>query len=213
MKKNVTLMVLLTVLALFLFNGQMAVEAVETDLGYISPYAGVSYNTFDIDGTDWEMENITYDDSEDSGIGLFLGARHWFDDENLQGLAVGGEFDWLGTVELSDADRKAEISTMGFLATAAYRLSAISDNMPEELYATFSGGIYRSSFEAEDDVGEVLDENYRGPGIKVGLQGAFPVQENVAIGGRAQYRYAQPHSEGDLDYNGFELGAQVELTF
>lgn len=213
MRKSLGLLVMLALFGVFILGGQTAVEAAETDWGYISPYAGVSYNTFDIDGTDWDMENITYDDSEDSGIGFFLGARHWFEDEAMEGMAVGGEFDWLGTVELSDGDREAEVSTMGFLATGAYRLSELSENMPEELYATLAGGIYRASFEAEDDLGDVMDETYRGPGVKVGIQGAFPVQDNIAIGGRAQYRYAQPHSEGDLDYNGFELGAQVELTF
>ncbi len=213
MKKNLGTVVILILFFFLVFGGQTYVSAFDTGLGYLSSYAGISFNTFDLDGTDWEPE-MGYElaDSEDSGIGFFLGVNHWFEEE-FAGLAAGAEVDFLGTAELSDDELEASVTTLGFMVSGAYNLAEIAGEMPVDAHLFAAGGVYQSSLSIEDDLGEVLDETYRGPGFKAGVQAAFPIQENITAGARANYRYAQPHSEGDLNYNGFELGAQVGITF
>ena len=225
-------MIILVVLALVVGGGNVNAESISTDYGYIIPYFGFSYNTFDLNTDDFTfvLSEKFYDDEEDldefgdyyaidqsvsSAYGFHVGALHWFDNEKYENMALGAEFERINTVEMSDDEVRIRISNMGFLATGAYRLREIDDEFPG--YFDFLGGVglYRARFTMRDDIGEFnIENNYWGPGFKLGVQGGYLFEEqDIALGGRAKYRFARPHSDGDLDYNGFEIGLQMSFGF
>ncbi len=213
MKKSVGFLLLVFLFALLLMNGEALAFA--NGVGQVAPYAGVSYNTYAIDGSEWEPEDwddFELDDSVGSGVGFYAGANYWLAEDALSNLAVGGEFDWLGRAELEDEDISAESTTFGLLATVSYDLSNELGDLPVDLYLSGAAGLYQANFDLEDPH-ESISEVYRGPGIKAGIQTEYSVQENLDLGGRLHYRYAQPHSEGDLNYNGLEAGLQVGFSF
>ncbi len=104
-----------------IFGGQVNAQILDTGYGEIIPYFGVSYNTFNINSEDFTflLMDKFYDDIEDldefgdyydidqtvnSGIGLYVGALHWFSAEEYENMALGVEFDWINTVEMSKDD-------------------------------------------------------------------------------------------------------------
>lgn len=214
MKKISSLVIISIFLFVVIFATQTSIEALEVSMGDLSLYTGLSYNTFNLEGEPWAAEIEEDLDAEDnSAMGLFLGAKQWFQEDRLGQIAVGAEFEKLDETELVHENTSANISTRGFLLTGTYDLAKFIATRPVDLYASAAAGIYRSDFELAHDQRLIVEETYTGPGAKVGLQLNYSLEENLAIGSRAHYRYAQPHSEGDLDYNGFELGGQIELSF
>lgn len=203
------------ILTALVFTGDF-VEAIEVDAG--SLYAGISYNTFDIDGRNWQTEEYLLADSAGSGLGYFAGARYWLTRyaqyaSVLERTGIGAEVDLLETVELKDGDREASVSTIGFLATAAFNLLEAAEDSPVGIALTGAGGIYQTNFEVRDEIGTAVNDMYRGPGIKAGIQATFSPLDDIRVGGRVQYRYAPTHSEGDIDLSGFEINAMLKLSF
>lgn len=230
MKKKYYFVVVFVMVALLIGGGRVNAEPMVTDYGYIIPYFGVSYNTFDLNSQDFtfELSDKFYDDDYDEfgdyydidqsasgGVGFYFGALHWFDAEEYQNMALGAEFERINTVEMQDDDVRIQISNMGFLATGAYRFKDIEEDFPGYVDLVVGAGLYRAKFTMRDKVDEFdLENSHWGPGVKLGIQGAYLFEEQeVALGGRVGYRYARPHSEGDLNYNGFEVGLQLSFGF
>lgn len=224
MKIKSILIISIVLLAGLFMTGNVAEAefSMATPYGYILPYGGVSYNTLDLGYVESLMVD-SYADIESveqvsSTTGYYLGVNHWFENHNND-LGVGIEFEYLNTIKYERPD--IEINNMELLLTGSYRLSAINELLPECIYLTGGIGLTQASLYWNDD--ETLAEGYeeplfdlgifRGPVLKFGLQGSYPVYKNIKLGGRANYRYSRPHSEGDLDLDGFELGAQVEIAF
>lgn len=227
-KKHVGILVIALV-AFLIFGGQVNAQTITTDYGYIIPYFGINYNTLDIQTEEFTMElsDKFYDDGYDefgdyydidksasSAYGFYFGGLHWFDLEKYENWAVGGEFERINTVEMEDDDVRIRISNLGFLVTGAYRLKDVAEDFSGQIDLIFGAGLYKAKFNMRDKVGDFEVENsYWGPGAKLGIQGAYLLEEDISIGGRLGYRYSQPHSEGDLDYNGFEIGLQLGFGF
>ncbi len=232
MKKKYYLIAVFVMVALLIAGGTVNAEPILTDYGQIIPYFGISYNTFDLNSENFTfaLSEKFYDDEEDldefgdyydinqsvsSGVGFHFGALHWFDAEEYENMALGAEFERINTVEMSDQDVRIQISNLGFLATGAYRLKDIDEEFPGYIDLLGGIGLYRARFSMRDRIGNFnIQNSYWGPGLKIGLQGGYLFEEQeVALGGRVGYRYARPHSEGDLNYNGFEVGLQLSFGF
>ncbi len=232
-KKHVSGLIFLLV-AFLIFGGQVNAQILDTGYGEIIPYFGVSYNTFNINSEDFTflLMDKFYDDIEDldefgdyydidqtvnSGIGLYVGALHWFSAEEYENMALGVEFDWINTVEMSKDDVSITVSNMGFLFNKAYRLKDPEDGFPAYIDLISGIGVYRSSFTMRDRIGDFYyEDSFWAPGGKIALQGAYLFEEqNISLGGRVGLRYGRPNSEGNLTYkdNGFEVGLQMSFKF
>ena len=235
MKKKHVSVLIIALVAFLIFGGQANAQILVTDYGQIIPYFGVSYNTFDLNSEDFTfllMDKFYDDDIEDldefgdyydidqtvnSGIGLYVGALHWFDAEEYENMALGAEFDWINTVEMSKDDVSITVSNMGFLFNKAYRFEDSENKFPGYIDFISGIGVYRSSFTMRDRVGDFYyEDTFWVPGGKFALQGAYLFEEqDISLGGRVGFRYGRASSEGNLTYtdNGFEVGLQVSFRF
>ena len=224
MKKRVIFSFTLILFLVFAMSGNV-VEAgfsMSTPHGQIVPYSGVSYNSLNMEKLEGlfvetyaEIDKV---DETDSTPGFYLGANHWFKDK-LSDYGAGFEYEELIAIKYDRPN--VELENRSLFLTGSYRLSGIKESLPEYIYFTTGIGVSQAVLTWKDD--EVLEadydkpvydgESFIGPALKIGVQGSYTVYKNVKLGGRANYRYARPHSEGDLDINGFELGAQVEIKF
>jgi len=206
--KNRVRLLLFVLVSVFLFStatiGAEDNAQLTTDWGYITPYGGISYNTYNLDKLNEYVEPYNVEEIT-SGVAFYLGARHWFaEDEFLEDAALGFEFERM-SISYDDIDISA--SNMGFLLTGAYRPPELTENMPLDVRIVGGGGFYRGSLSEFI----VDDDSFWGPGFKVGLEADYSVTDDIKLGGRAGYRYSNPHSEGDLDFSGFELAVQAVL--
>ncbi|MFN2363484.1 MAG: hypothetical protein ABR596_04225 [Halarsenatibacteraceae bacterium] len=234
MKKKYVSVLIIAMVAFLIFGGQANAQILDTGYGQIVPYFGVSYNTFNINSEDFTylLMDKFYDDIEDldefgdyydidqtvnSGIGLYVGALHWFDAEKYENMALGAEFDWINTVEMSKDDVKLTVSNMGFLVNMAYRFKDAEDNFPGYIDLISGIGVYRASYAMVDRIGDFyVEDSFLAPGGKIALQGAYLFEEqNISLGGRVGFRYGRPNSEGNLTYtdNGLEVGLQISYKF
>ncbi len=196
------------VLSIFIFfpANVQALELEETKI-----FLGANYNTYNLETFEkWVADDYGVEETFSGGFGFFLGARQWISGPGFGKVGIGAEIERM-SVSYSELD--ISLSNTGFLFSVAYPLSGFDEALPEFIALTGAGGVYLAIIQdREVDVGEI---NYRyvGPGFKVGFEGAYPVDENISLGGRLNYRYSQPHSEGDVSFNGLELGAQVDISF
>jgi len=210
LQKRTLLTALIVIVSIsFVLGSALEVEAQETQ--GLDAYLGLSFNTYNLS----EFEEINYEDhgvDEDvsSGLSFYAGAEYDLEEEGIEDLKAGAELEYM-SVEYSDLD--LSLSNLGIMATASYRLSGIDEDLPDELYLTGAAGVYRSNLVDEEVDKGVKDETFMGPGFKLGIKGSTPVYENISLGGRAHYRYARPHSEGDIDFSGLEIGAYLDASF
>jgi len=174
-------------------------------------YSGGNYNTYNLSVfEEWVNNSYGVEEKFNGGFGYYFGTRQWVGIGRLENLAFGGEIE-LMNVSYSEID--VSLSNMGILLTAAYRLSGMFDDFRGEILLIGAGGIYLANLVDEElDIGRI-EENYLGPGFKIVLESSFPLTQQLSIGGRGGYRFSQPHSEGDINFSGFEVGLKVELSF
>lgn len=204
--KRAFIFILIFAVFFVLAQGEMAAEEMlKTPYGHIASYAALNYNTFDLSAVEAE-DAYDLEAEEEAGVGFYGGIRHWMSSETLEGLALGAEIERIA-VNYDKFD--VSVTNLGLLGAGTYRLSEIYDVFPPYLYVLGAAGVYRGV--VEDTVGEL--NTYYGPGLKLALAGSYGVHDNFKVGGRMGYRYSQPHSEGDLDFNGLEAGLQIEVSF
>ncbi|MFW5790593.1 MAG: hypothetical protein ACOCWE_05035 [Bacillota bacterium] len=232
MKKKHVGILIIALAALLTLGGQVNAQTITTNHGYIIPYIGISYNTFDLQTEEFtfELSDKFYDDeyeefgdyydidqSASRGIGFYVGALHWFDAEEYENMALGVEFERINPVEMSDDEVRIKVSNMGLLVTKAYRFIEVEDDFPGYIDLISGIGVYRASFTIKDKIGDFyVDDSFWAPGGKIALQGAYLFEEqNISLGGRVGFRYGRPSNEGDLTYtdNGFEIALQMSFEF
>ncbi len=190
----------------FFPSSAQALEMEETTV-----YLGINYNTYNLNTfEEWVYTDYGDDETFPGGISFFLGARQYFSWTDFPPVGVGLELERM-SVSYSDLD--ISLSNTGFLFSVAFPIFYLEDLVPGRYILTAGAGIYRASLvDREVDIGEI-EGSYVGPGFKIGLEALFPIPEGMALGGRLNYRFSRPHSEGDLDFHGLEAGLQAELSF
>ncbi len=174
-------------------------------------FFGINYNTYNLETFEkWVADDYGVEESFNGGFGFLLGARQWLSGPEFGRIGVGAEIE---RMSLSYSQLDISLSNTGFLLSLTYPLSGIDEVLPQFISFTGAAGLYLAHIlDREVDVGEI-NYVYVGPGFKVGFEGSYPVEENFHVGGRINYRFSRPHSEGDVNFSGFELGAKVELSF
>lgn len=210
MKRKAGLVPLIFFMVFFLFIVFPA-SAKALEFEEFSFFWGIYYNTYNLETFEqWVSDDYGVEESFNGGFGFLLGARQWVSGPEFGRIGIGAEIDRMN-VSYSQLD--ISLSNTGFLLSLAYPLSGIDEVLPKFISFTGAAGLYLAHIlDREVDVGEI-NYVYVGPGFKVGFEGSFPIEENVRVGGRLNYRISLPHSEGDVNFSGFELGAQVELSF
>ena len=223
MEKKISIIFLVTLLILLAFSSSIyAADYLTTPYGYINSYFGVSYNTLSMEKVENLMiESYTQLDEVDevsSNRSSYIGVRHWFDGLGLKDWAVGVEFEKMNPIEYDEPE--VEIGIMSAIFTGSCRLSEINEFFPQFLYISAGAGLSQASLDWDDtavledeyDEWVFANETYLGPAFKFGILGIFHFHDNIGLGGRANYRFSRPHSEGDLDIQGFEVGIQLEIS-
>lgn len=181
------------------------------DIEEVNSYLGVSYNTYCLSEFQRiNREDYDVDEEINRGFSFYGGAEYDLSEAGIQNWKAGAEIEYM-QVQYSELD--LSLSNLGLLVTGSYQLDGIDEGLPETFSLAGGAGLYRAHLmDREVDQG-VKDEIFVGPGFKLGLKGGYPVYQNINLGGRVFYRYARPHSEGDLNFSGLEAGAYLNANF
>lgn len=174
-------------------------------------YGGPSYNTYNLEVfEDWVSKFYEADETFRGGWGFFVGTRQWVELWGVEYLALGGEVE---SISVSYSDIDISLSNLGVLLTLTLRLSEILGDFPGEIFLIGAGGISLANLvDGEVDIGKI-EENYLGPSFKGVLEALLPLTQQISVGGRAGYRFSRPHSEGDIDFSGFEASLSLKVSF
>lgn len=204
MRKQIYLVFSFILIAILFINGNI-VEAGKQELSVkqLTPYFGINYNTYDLGIINQRASSYGSDDIN-SGSGFYIGVKQRLSEKDM---GWGLEFE---KMEIDYEGSDLLVSNTGLFAKKFYQLSELHEGFLENLYLTAAVGIYRS--ELNDGV---LNEvkKFSGPGVKLGIEGPFFVHKNIIVGGRINYRYSRPHSEGELDFSGFETAFQIKINY
>jgi len=204
------LILLLFLVSTFLVPGS-ASEVKAQDAQVLNAYLGLSFNTYNLSVfEEVNFEDYGVNENVSSGLSFYGGAEFDLAEEGIENIKLGAEVEFM-SVEYSELD--ISLSNLGILATGSYQLAGINEELPDDLYLTGAAGIYSANLVDEEVDKGVKDETFVGPGFKLGLKGDFPVYEGISLGGRVHYRYAVPHSEGDINFSGLEMGAYLNASF
>jgi len=205
--------IFLTTILLILFSSIILLNSQEVKAFqplYLDLYFGAKFQSLNLESFEkWVYEEYGVEETFRGEVGFFAGARQWFELGPLKNIAIGGEIDRMA---ISYSDLDISLSSMGLLISLTYNLSKALGDFPGEILLAGAGGVYLARLvDGEIDFGRI-EENYIGPGFKVGLEISMPLGDRYSVGGRAGYRYSQPHSEGDIEFSGLEFDIKFGIN-